>query len=199
MCDEDLIERFRAGDKVSFEVLLERYKNMVRSKTKLLYLIGGDREDLIQEGMIGLYKAVQCFERTKGVPFSTYASMCIDHQMNTAILKAGRKKNVPLNEAISYFSTVRKDDGEEYPLEVALSDNNLSNPEYRIMDEVSTQMVQQKIMMSLSPYERNVLLLHMDGMPYTQIAEILGKKPKSVDNALNRIKNKVTQILGGLK
>lgn len=196
LSDEDLIERFRSGDKISFELLLERYKNVVRGKTKLLFLIGGERDDLIQEGMIGLYKAVQSFESGRGVPFAGFADMCIEHQMQSAILKAARKKNGPLNDAVSYFSTIKKDDGEEYPLEVALSDNNLSNPEYQIVDAVSAQMIQQKIMMALSPYERNVLLLHMDGMPYTQIAEMLGKTPKSVDNALNRIKKKIAQILG---
>lgn len=196
LSDEDLIERFRSGDKISFELLLERYKNVVRGKTKLLFLIGGERDDLIQEGMIGLYKAVQSFESGRGVPFAGFADMCIEHQMQSAILKAARKKNGPLNDAVSYFSIIKKDDGEEYPLEVALSDNNLSNPEYQIVDAVSAQMIQQKIMMALSPYERNVLLLHMDGMPYTQIAEMLGKTPKSVDNALNRIKKKIAQILG---
>lgn len=193
--DERLIEDFHRGNDAVFDELLERYKNLVRKKASALYLVGGDHDDLIQEGMIGLYKAVRSYEKNREKPFATYASMCINHQMCSAIAKANRQKNVPLNEAVSYFDVIRKGDGEEYSLECILSDNNRENPEYRFMDEISAKMIQEKIMDQLSRYEKTVLLLHMDGLGYVQIAAALGKSPKSVDNALNRIKVKASQLL----
>lgn len=193
--DEWLIEDFHQGNDGAFDELLDRYKNLVRKKASALYLAGGDHEDLIQEGMIGLYKAVRTYEKNRKTPFATYASMCINHQMCTAIAKATRQKNVPLNDAVSYFDVIRRDDGEEYSLECILSDNNRENPEYRIIDEISARLIQEKIMEQLSRYEKTVLLLHMDGLGYVQIAAALGKSPKSVDNALNRIKVKAARLL----
>lgn len=194
--DEWLIEDFHQGNDAAFDELLERYKNLVRKKASALYLAGGDHEDLIQEGMIGLYKAVRTYEKNRKAPFATYASMCINHQMCTAISRANRQKNIPLNEAVSYFDVIRKDDGEEFSLECILSDNNKENPEYRVMDELSARLILERITKQLSGYEETVLMLCMDGLSYVQIAAVLGKSPKSVDNALNRIKAKAAQLLG---
>jgi RNA polymerase sporulation-specific sigma factor len=192
--DEQLILDYRRGDEDAFDQILERYKNLVKRKASALYIAGGDRDDLIQEGMIGLYKAVRGYDSGRDASFSTYASTCINRQMCTAIAGANRKKHEPLNESVSYDSTVKNDDGEEFPLEYMLSDNNRSNPEYRLIDELFADSLVERILTHLSPYERNVLMLHMEGMGYMEIAKQLQKEPKSVDNALNRIRSKVMKF-----
>lgn len=193
--DEELILKYHQGDDNAFELLLEKYKNLVKKKASALYIAGGERDDLIQEGMIGLYKAVKNYDIHKDASFRTYASMCINRQMCTAITAANRKKNVPLNESVSYDTLVMTEDGEEFSIDVLLSDNYESNPEWRYFDEISAESMIDDILNKLSSYEQKVLTLHMEGHDYLDIARRLGREPKSVDNALNRIRKKVLNIL----
>ncbi len=189
--DEELIRRYKEGNDDAFVIILERYKNLVRKKASVLYIAGGEKEDLIQEGMIGLYKAVRNFDDTKEASFATYASMCINHAMCTAISAANRKKHEPLNASVSYDVPVINDEGDEISMESLLSDNNKTNPEYRFVDETTVENLINTIMDKLSPYEKKVLALYMEGDKYTDIARKLGKPAKSIDNALGRIKQKV--------
>lgn len=195
VCDEELIERYRNGDDEAFDCILNRYKNIVKKKASALYIAGGDRDDLIQEGMIGLYKAVKNYDGGRYVSFVTYASMCINRQMCTAITRANRKKHEPLNESISYDAPLTDEDGEEISMGILLSDNNKSNPEIRYIDEFTAEDMITRILGSLSQYEKQVIMLAMDGFGYVEIAARLGRSPKSIDNALNRIRTKVLNII----
>ena len=163
--DETLIDIYRKGDEAAIEVLFERYKDIVRKKAKAMYLAGGDSDDLIQEGMIGLYKAVRDYDDTKEAAFKTFASMCINRQLINAVAVSNRKKNIPLNTYVSF-------DMPAYPDE----DN-----ETRLVDR-------------LSSFEKQVLQLYMEDNDYRQIAMLLGKTPKSIDNAIQRIRAKANSI-----
>lgn len=178
--DEELICRLRAGESSIEEYLLEKYKPFVKSKSRALFLVGGDKEDLIQEGMIGLFKAIRDFNPENGAPFAAFAKLCVGRQLYTAIEAAGRMKNAPLNAYIS------------------LSEESEHLPEYNIEEEViektSYQQLYAKMMMVLSAMEKEVLDLYLDGKDYTEIAKILGKSHKSIDNALQRIKGKIRKI-----
>lgn len=179
--DEELIRRLRAGEKQIEEYLLEKYKPFVKSKSRVLYLVGGDREDLIQEGMIGLFKAIRDFDTENGAYFAAFAKLCIERQLYTAIEAAGRQKNAPLNAYISL--------SEE---EETLMDQGI---EEAVIEKTSFQQNYEYIQQFLSPMEKEVLELYLEGKDYTEIARILGKTDKSIDNALQRIKAKIRKNL----
>lgn len=179
--DEELIRRLRAGEKQIEEYLLEKYKPFVKSKSRVLYLVGGDREDLIQEGMIGLFKAIRDFDTENGAYFAAFAKLCIERQLYTAIEAAGRQKNAPLNAYISL--------SEE---EETLMDQGI---EEAVIEKTSFQQNYEYIQQFLSLMEKEVLELYLEGKDYTEIARILGKTDKSIDNALQRIKAKIRKNL----
>ncbi len=179
--DEELIRRLRAGEKQIEEYLLEKYKPFVKSKSRVLYLVGGDREDLIQEGMIGLFKAIRDFDTENGAYFAAFAKVCIERQLYTAIEAAGRQKNAPLNAYISL--------SEE---EETLMDQGI---EEAVIEKTSFQQNYEYIQQFLSSMEKEVLELYLEGKDYTEIARILGKTDKSIDNALQRIKAKIRKNL----
>jgi RNA polymerase sporulation-specific sigma factor len=182
--DEELIKRVGQGEKKAVDILMEKYKNLVRQKARPLFLIGGDREDLIQEGMIGLYKAIRDYLPEKGASFSTFANLCIERQLYTAIKASNRQKNIPLNTYISLSE-----------MDFDKADENKLNPEKLVIDKESISVLQYTLVRQLSPFEKKVFTLFTEGCQYTEIAKELEKSPKSIDNALQRIKNKLTQTL----
>jgi RNA polymerase sporulation-specific sigma factor len=194
--DETLIEMYRMGNETAIEVLFDRYKNLVRKKAKAMYIAGGDSDDLIQEGMIGLYKAVRGYDDSKGIPFVSFASLCIDRQIMTAVTASNREKNAPLNNYISFEMPAYSDDESDNVMKLAdvITDESDQNPEFIFIDKEYAKDFRKKLSKELSPLERKVLSCHMNGMDYRQIAEKLAKPPKSIDNALQRIKAKAHKI-----
>lgn len=180
--DEELIEIMRTGDEYVEEYLLNKYKPLVRKKARAMYLIGGETDDLIQEGMLGLFKAVRDYRREKDASFVTFATLCIERQLYNAIQSSNRKKHTPLNSYISLSD-------EEFDME--LRQFSGQNPEAIIIDQENTAGIQQKIRGSLSGFENQVLKMYLDGADYIGIAEELKKPSKSIDNALQRIRAKV--------
>lgn len=194
--DEEILVYIKNGDLLAMDYLLEKYKYMVRKKAKVLFLMGGDREDLIQEGMIGLYKAIRDFEEEKESKFSTFAELCISRQIYSAIKTSNRKKNLPLNTYVSFYAPVNGEQEEAHPLAMIDRIKTVynSNPEEMVIDKERTNMIEYEIEQRLSSFEREVIRLHIAGMKYTEIAGILQRNPKSIDNALQRIKNKISVI-----
>lgn len=176
--DEALICRLHAGEEAIADYLLEKYKPFVKSKSRALFLVGGDREDLIQEGMIGLFKAMRDYNSEKNVPFAAFARLCIERQMYTAIEAAGRLKNAPLNSYVSL-----SEEGDDSLVAGGI--------EEAVIERTSYQQLYESVQKNLSAMEREVLELYLEGKDYTEIAKILGKTDKSIDNALQRIKSKI--------
>ena len=194
LTDEEIIRRVRGGEKEGTDYLLEKYKNLVRKKARALYLIGGDNDDLIQEGMIGLYKAIRDYDVEKETVFRSLASVCIDRQLYNAVKGANRLKNSPLNTYISLDIPVEARGNEENgaaTLGEMLEWVGVSNPEDILIDRERVGKIEQYIRQNLSEFEQKVVNLYVDGMNYQQIAKELEKTPKSIDNALQRIKKKL--------
>lgn len=182
--DEALITCARAGDTSSLDLLLNRYKSLVKSKAKDYFLIGGDLEDLIQEGMIGLYKAVLDFSPEKNTKFASFATLCVTRQIQTAVKAANRQKHLPLNSSLSLHSEAMGE-GENIP------DHRQSNPEDLLLGLEAYQNIDDFIHTNLSPLEQDVLMQHIDGKTHFEIAKQLGKNTKTVDNAIQRIRRKI--------
>ena len=186
--DEELISRFKNGESEILDYLMEKYKNMVRKKARTMFLIGGENDDLIQEGMIELFKAVRDYQPDRDAAFQTFASICVDRQIYNAIQSSNRQKHQPLNSYIS----LSEQDGEN---EEHLGDNWGENPESIIIDQENLQDLEQEITATLSPMENQVLEYYLAGNGYGEIAQIMGKTPKSIDNALQRIRIKIREQL----
>ena len=186
--DEELISRFKNGESEILDYLMEKYKNMVRKKARTMFLIGGENDDLIQEGMIGLFKAVRDYQPDRDAAFQTFASICVDRQIYNATQSSNRQKHQPLNSYIS----LSEQDGEN---EEHLGDNWGENPESIIIDQENVQDLEQEITATLSPMENQVLEYYLAGNGYGEIAQIMGKTPKSIDNALQRIRIKIREQL----
>ncbi len=186
--DEELISRFKNGESEILDYLMEKYKNMVRKKARTMFLIGGENDDLIQEGMIGLFKAVRDYQPDRDAAFQTFASICVDRQIYNAIQSSNRQKHQPLNSYIS----LSEQDGEN---EEHLGDNWGENPESIIIDQENVQDLEQEITATLSPMENQVLEYYLAGNGYGETAQIMGKTPKSIDNALQRIRIKIREQL----
>ncbi len=185
--DEQLIEQLRGGQTKVMDYLMEKYKNLVRKRANALYLIGGETEDLIQEGMIGLFKAVQDYRSDKEVSFYHFAELCVNRQMYTAVEASQRKKHTPLNTYVSLDAGQEK---ESVYLESGNHPQTL-NPETLFISQETVRLLLKQANERLSPMERQVLALYLEGMNYHQIAEHMGKTPKAVDNALQRIRGKI--------
>ena len=197
LSDEQLIDRLRGGEGEISEYICEKYKNLVRSKAKSMFILGGDTEDLIQEGMIGLFKAVRDYDSGRDASFYTFAELCISRQLYTAVQAAGRKKHLPLN---SYVSLYGNEDGEKKGKEQEelleeISDSARLNPEELFLDRERTEYLENAIEKELSPFEKQVLDLYLTGMSYSEIARVLGREEKSTDNALQRLKGKIKKVL----
>ncbi|MCR5755506.1 MAG: RNA polymerase sporulation sigma factor SigH [Acetatifactor sp.] len=192
--DEELIDRLRGGEEAIMDYICDKYKNLVRSKAKSMYIIGGDSEDLIQEGMIGLFKAVRDYDSGRDASFYTFAELCISRQMYTAVQAAKRLKHTPLNSYISLY-TGAEDGIEDKLLLEAIADTTDLNPEEIILDRERVNYLECAIEKELSSFEKQVLELYMTGMTYTEIAKVLGRDVKSTDNALQRLKGKIKKML----
>nr|WP_296156338.1 sigma-70 family RNA polymerase sigma factor [uncultured Blautia sp.] len=179
--DEELISRLRSGESEISDYLMEKYKELVRYKARAMFLIGGETDDLIQEGMIGLFKAVQNYQPDKDTSFQTFATLCIDRQLYSAIQNSNRQKHMPLNSYISLSEEEQED----------IEGNWMESPEAIIIDQESTRALEQEIQKVLSPMENKVLNYYLRGYNYIKIAKLMDKTPKSIDNALQRIRGKI--------
>ncbi len=194
--DEELIIRLRDGEDGITEYLMNKYKNLVRSKAKSMYLLGADSDDLIQEGMIGLFKALRDYDSGRDASFLTFADLCVSRQMYTAVQASRRQKHIPLNTYVSlYGSAGMGHDGEEEELVNVLAARTGENPEDVVIDRENVVQLEQTIERELSGFEKQVLDLYMIGMGYQQIAKVLGRDEKSTDNALQRIKTKLKKVI----
>ena len=194
--DEALVEAIVSGNADAMDFLMNKYKNLVRSRARTLFLVGADKEDLIQEGMIGLYKAIRDYKAEKNISFRNFAELCINRQMYSAIKGSNTKKNQPLNNYIS-FDSMENSEEQESPMEqlMGISFEKNQNPEKIVIDKESADVLEYTLVGHLSEMERQVLQFYMKDMNYNQIAAALGKEPKAVDNALQRIKKKLSQVL----
>lgn len=190
--DEELIRILHEGDTGVIDFLMEKYKNLVRKHAKVMFIQGADNDDLIQEGMIGLFKAIRDYDENHEASFQTFARLCISRQILTAIENSRRKKHVPLNSYVSLYAN--DEDGEE-TLIGSLATLAQSSPEEIVLDRERVELLMEKIMGVLSPFEGQVFRLYLVGMDYTEIARTLGKEEKSTDNALQRIKRKIRDCL----
>ncbi len=195
--DEMLIERLRDGERDITDFIMNKYKNLVRSKAKSMYILGADTEDLIQEGMIGLFKAIRDYDAGRDASFYTFAELCISRQMYTAVQASNRKKHMPLNSYISLYATNENESGESFGEEFInfLGFEPVKNPEQLLIDKENVLSLERKIEEELSTFENQVLDLYLTGMSYSQIARVLGRDEKSTDNALQRIKNKIRKVI----
>ncbi len=197
--DEELIVWLRDGESAITDYIMDKYKNLVRSKAKSMYILGADREDLIQEGMIGLFKAIRDYDTGRDASFFTFADLCVSRQMYTAVQAAGRQKHTPLNTYISLYANASENGGAEGGEEWELIDSMLSqserNPEELLIDRENVELLEKIIEKELSSFENQVLDLYLTGMKYNQIAKVLGRDDKSTDNALQRIKTKLKKAI----
>ena len=184
--DEELISRYRQGEDGILDYLMEKYKGLVRQKTRAIYLIGAEAEDLIQEGMIGLFKAVRDYQEEREASFVTFAGMCIERQIFNAITSSNRQKNLPLNGYIP----LETDGGFSVMMHL-----NADDPENIIIDQENTRSLRTAITRELSRMENEVLTCYLSGESYARIGERMGKSPKAIDNALQRIRRKIREIL----
>ena len=190
--DEELIFRFKQGETEILDYLMEKYKNMVRKKARAMFLIGGDNDDLIQEGMIGLFKAVRDYEKDRDASFSTFADLCISRQIYTAVEAGARKKHAPLNH---YVSLSQPEDRDEDKQAYEPEDVWEKSPEELVIDQENTRLLEETIEQELTPLEKQVMDLHLTGMGYREIAKVLGRDGKSTDNALQRSRGKLRRAL----
>lgn len=199
MTDEQLLQRLRSGETAITDYIMDKYKHVVRKKAKAMYLLGGENDDLIQEGMIGLFKAVRDYDETQETSFYSFAELCISRQIYTAIKLSQRQKHMPLNSYISLYS--QGEDNEEdrqTPLIDQLQTLKDNNPEELFLDKEYFSVMEQELKQKLSDLESRVLHLHLMGEDYRSIARLLDKSPKSIDNALQRIKQKTFDILSNV-
>lgn len=189
--DEMLIEELRNGQPDIMDYIMEKYKYLVRKRANAMFLIGGDTDDLIQEGMIGLFKAIRDYRKEKDVSFFHFADICITRQIYHAVESSQRKKHQPLNSYVSLNAEVGED-GTETFLDFQESFEN-ADPEQLLIDRENVRAIQEKMEHNLSSLERQVLGFYLGGMNYRQIAAVLEKEPKTVDNALQRIRGKFAE------
>jgi RNA polymerase sporulation-specific sigma factor len=191
--DLALVGRVRAGDERALEVLLGRYRNFARSKARSYFLAGSDREDVVQEGMIGLFKAIRDFDLTQDTPFRAFAELCISRQILTAIKTANRHKHQPLNSSVSLDAPVHSESDR------AVGDNliagTLSDPVELVISAEEIEAMRESLRTGLTQLEGDVLKLYLDGKSYEEIASSLGNHVKSIDNALQRVKRKLQRHL----
>jgi len=193
--DEEIIDKYQQGEEAAMDFLLEKYKPLVRKKARTLYLIGGENDDLIQEGMIALYKAIREYSTEKNKSFSAFAGLCIERQLYNVIKGANRLKNTPLNSYISLYTPTEIGENESREtLADTLQPKKLHNPEDILIDQENVTDLEQAIEQRLSDLEQTVVRLYIAGHDYQQIAKILSKSSKSIDNALQRIKKKLSNI-----
>ncbi|GGJ75126.1 RNA polymerase sporulation-specific sigma factor [Anoxybacillus voinovskiensis] len=192
--DEELVERVHQGDSDALDFLIHKYQNFVRAKARSYFLVGADREDIVQEGMIGLYKAIRDFKEDKLTSFKAFAELCITRQMITAIKTATRQKHIPLNSYVSLDKPIYDEESDRTLMDV-LSGAKPTDPEELIINREEVDDIEIKMAELLSDLERKVLVLYLDGRSYQEISEELNRHVKSIDNALQRVKRKLEKYL----
>ena len=194
MTDEQVAKLAQGADDRALEYLLNKYKNFVRTKARSYFLIGADHEDIVQEGMLGLYKAIRDYREERLSSFRAFAELCITRQIITAIKTATRQKHIPLNSYISLNKPIYEEDSDRTLLDV-ITEEGMSNPEEMVIDREDLSFIEGRIGQMLSPLEKQVLVRYMEGKTYVQISDEMGRHVKSIDNALQRIKRKLTRYL----
>lgn len=194
MLDEDIVDSAKDGDDGALEYLINKYKNFVRAKARSYFLIGADREDIIQEGMIGLYKAIRDFRPDKLSSFRAFAELCITRQIITAIKTATRQKHIPLNSYVSLNKPIYDEDSDRTLLDV-ISGSKITDPEELIISREEFDDIEEKMGQILSSLEWKVLMSYLEGKSYQEIAVDLKRHVKSIDNALQRVKRKLERYL----
>ena len=194
MADEEIVTLAQDADGAALEYLLNKYKNFVRTKARSYFLIGADHEDIVQEGMIGLYKAIRDYKAEKLSSFRAFAELCVTRQIITAIKTATRQKHIPLNSYISLNKPIYEEDSDRTLLDV-ITEEGYSNPEDMLIDREDLTLIEGRIGQMLSDLEKNVLVRYMEGKSYVEIADEMHRHVKSVDNALQRIKRKLLKYL----
>ena len=194
LIDEEVVEFAREGDDSALEYLINKYRNFVRAKARSYFLIGADREDIIQEGMIGLYKAIRDFKLDKLSSFRAFAELCITRQIITAIKTATRQKHIPLNSYVSLNKPIYDEDSDRTLLDV-ISGSKITDPEELIISREEFDDIEEKMGEILSSLEWKVLMSYLEGKSYQEIAEDLKRHVKSIDNALQRVKRKLERYL----
>ncbi|MEK5388885.1 MULTISPECIES: RNA polymerase sporulation sigma factor SigH [Heyndrickxia] len=194
MEDEQLIESVHNGESEALDYLIHKYRNFVRAKARSYFLIGADKEDIIQEGMIGLYKAIRDYKEDKLTSFKAFAELCITRQIITAIKTATRQKHIPLNSYVSLDKPIYDEESDRTLMDV-ITGAKILNPEELIINREKYDNIEGKITELLSDLERKVLALYLDGQSYQEISEELNRHVKSIDNALQRVKRKLERYL----
>jgi RNA polymerase sporulation-specific sigma factor len=194
MEDEEIVELAQAGSDTAQEYLINKYKNFVRAKARSYFLIGADREDIIQEGMIGLYKAIRDFRGEKLSSFRAFAELCITRQIITAIKTATRQKHIPLNSYVSLNKPIYDEDSDRTLMDV-ISGTRISDPEELVISREEFDNIEEKMGEILSSLEWQVLVSYLEGKSYQEIAMSLKRHVKSIDNALQRVKRKLERYL----
>ena len=196
--DEQVVAQAQQGDAVAVEYLLGKYKNFVRSKARSYFLIGADHEDIVQEGMIGLFKAVRDYQPERLSSFRAFAELCITRQIITAIKTATRQKHVPLNSYVSLNKPIYDEESDRTLMDVIV-ECHAQNPEELIIGREEILTLRDKVEQVLSGLEQDVLNAYLDGKSYQEIADMLGRHVKSIDNALQRVKRKLEKSLAESK
>ena len=194
--DEELVLMAQNGYDEAQEYLLDKYKSLVRAKSRAYFLIGADSEDIIQEGMIGLYKAVRDYNEEKNASFRSFAELCVNRQMITAIKAATRQKHQPLNSYVSLNKPVYEEESEQTYMDFLQSNSgSLLNPEALLIGQENKSFLEDQMVKNLSSFETRVLVLYLQGRSYFEISRVLDKPEKSIDNALQRVKKKLERFL----
>ena len=191
--DEGLVELAQSGSDVAIDALLTRYRHYARAKARTYFLAGADKEDIVQEGMIGLYKAIRDFAPEHNTAFRAFAELCITRQIITAIKTATRQKHQPLNSYVSLNRPVGGGDDDDRSLADSIETSEVADPAELVISAEEVRTIKAQMGEVLSPFEVEVLEHYIDGRSYQQIADMLGRHVKSIDNALQRIKRKLEQ------
>ena len=192
--EEDIVTLAKSGDRKAEEQIIKKYKNFVRAKARSYYLIGADKEDIIQEGMIGLFKAIRDYDTEKAASFKVFAEICITRQMITAIKTATRQKHRPLNSYVSLNKPVFDEESDRTLLDMIVGEK-ITNPEALMISKEEMDLMELLIEENLSSFEMKVLDLYLQGKTYNDISELIDKPIKSIDNALQRIKRKLEKYI----
>lgn len=194
--DEELILRLRDGEEAIMDYIMNKYKNLVRKHARNMYILGAEEQDLIQEGMIGLFRAIKDYDSGRDASFFTFADLCVSRKMYNAIEASKREKHTPLNNYISLYASNDGDNVDSKTMFMdLLSAGEISNPENLFIDKENVERIENLVEQELSSFEKQVFDLYITGMKYGQIAKVLGKDEKSTDNALQRIKNKLKRAM----
>lgn len=195
--DLALLAQAGEGDRAAMEELLELYKGLVRHKASSMFMAGADAEDVIQEGMIGLFKAIRDYKTDQGMMFSSFAGYCIMSQITDAVRRASRQKHRPLNESLSLHGSASSDADQDLRWLDLIAAQNQNDPEQQLLNQEKQLLLLEFIQQRLSSKERQIVLLYLQSLTYRQIASFIGCSVKSVDNALGRVKSKMKQYRQG--